>query len=327
MARGITEADVHGAADALVAAGERPTVERIRAHLGTGSPNTVTRWLETWWQGLGGRLTQHDQVRVATANVPEAVAALAGQWWTLALDHAHGHAEEALSSERSALLDAQEGVGRERHRMEAERAQLRSDAERAHQAEQLAAARTVELERLVEQLQRQSDELTRQRDAAASRLTEVDAAHEALQRQLRQAQETARTDRETLTQHARATEDRAHAEVDRARQETKEAQRHAAALQKEAARAERQYRDALERLQAAAGNQRQELAVQQARADALEAQLTKLQDLPAALEAAWRQRTDQPPAPKPVRPARPGRARAKGQAALTAGSPKPERKP
>lgn len=38
MARGITELDVHGAADALVAKGERPTVERVRAHLGTGSP-------------------------------------------------------------------------------------------------------------------------------------------------------------------------------------------------------------------------------------------------------------------------------------------------
>lgn len=56
MARGITESDVHTAADEIVAAGDRPTVERIRAHLGTGSPNTVTRWLETWWQALGPRL-------------------------------------------------------------------------------------------------------------------------------------------------------------------------------------------------------------------------------------------------------------------------------
>ncbi|MCC8469305.1 DNA-binding protein, partial [Xanthomonas phaseoli] len=36
MARGITESDVHCAADALVADGKRPTVERIRAYLGTG---------------------------------------------------------------------------------------------------------------------------------------------------------------------------------------------------------------------------------------------------------------------------------------------------
>lgn len=56
MPKDISETDVHQAADALVAQGERPTIERIRAHLGTGSPNTVTRWLETWWQRLDERL-------------------------------------------------------------------------------------------------------------------------------------------------------------------------------------------------------------------------------------------------------------------------------
>ena len=33
MARGITESDVHTAADEIVGLGERPTVERVRAHL------------------------------------------------------------------------------------------------------------------------------------------------------------------------------------------------------------------------------------------------------------------------------------------------------
>ncbi len=57
MAKGITQDQVDTAADALVTSGERPTVERIRAFLGTGSPNTVTRMLEGWWQSLGRRLT------------------------------------------------------------------------------------------------------------------------------------------------------------------------------------------------------------------------------------------------------------------------------
>lgn len=48
MARGITELDFHQAADSVVLAGERPTVERIRAVLGTGSPNTVIR---IWTRG------------------------------------------------------------------------------------------------------------------------------------------------------------------------------------------------------------------------------------------------------------------------------------
>lgn len=46
MARGITEEDVHKAADAIVGRGERPTIERIRAELGRGSPNTVNRYLD-----------------------------------------------------------------------------------------------------------------------------------------------------------------------------------------------------------------------------------------------------------------------------------------
>ena len=68
----------------LYMAAERPTVERIRAHLGTGSPNTVTRHLDTWWQGLGRRL-HTQQVRLAVPDAPEVVAALAGEWWERAL--------------------------------------------------------------------------------------------------------------------------------------------------------------------------------------------------------------------------------------------------
>lgn len=48
MARGITQDQVNRAADAIMAAGENPTVEKVRAELGTGSPNTVTRMLDTW---------------------------------------------------------------------------------------------------------------------------------------------------------------------------------------------------------------------------------------------------------------------------------------
>ena len=87
MARGITETDVHTAADELVAAGERPTVERIRAHLGTGSPNTVTRHLDTWWQALGGRL-EAQRKHLSMSEAPEAVATLAAQWWGVALEAA-----------------------------------------------------------------------------------------------------------------------------------------------------------------------------------------------------------------------------------------------
>lgn len=56
MARGITEADVLEAADALLARGERPTIERVRQELGRGSPNTVNRHLDAWWSSLAQRV-------------------------------------------------------------------------------------------------------------------------------------------------------------------------------------------------------------------------------------------------------------------------------
>ena len=94
MARGITESDVHTAADELVANGERPTVERIRAHLGTGSPNTVTRWLDTWWKNLGVRLQSK---RPDLKEAPAVLAELAGQWWALAQQHSRELVLEELT--------------------------------------------------------------------------------------------------------------------------------------------------------------------------------------------------------------------------------------
>lgn len=48
MARGITQEQVNSAIEQLLLSGERPTIERVRAALGTGSPNTLTRMLDVW---------------------------------------------------------------------------------------------------------------------------------------------------------------------------------------------------------------------------------------------------------------------------------------
>ena len=44
--RGVTASDVERAADSLLRVGERPTIERIREKLGTGSPNTINPLLD-----------------------------------------------------------------------------------------------------------------------------------------------------------------------------------------------------------------------------------------------------------------------------------------
>ncbi len=299
MARGITESDVHTAADEIVGAGERPTVERIRAHLGTGSPNTVTRWLETWWRALGARLGTH-QHSLSVPDAPEAVAKLAGAWWALALEHARSEAENGFADQQVALQNAQEALSREREGFAAEEMALRNAAAEASQSERLATARAVELQRLVSQLEGEIKEQERQRNAALDRASDAEVARQAAEIRLQAMADEARAEREGLTQHVRAIEDRAHREVDLARQDAKELRGHVAATKRAHASAEKASFQSVQRAKAEAVEASREAGAQRARADALEEQLAKLKDLPAALEAAWRQRSPTAKARKPA---------------------------
>lgn len=200
MARGIIESDVHTAADELVAKGERPTVERIRAHLGTGSPNTVTRWLETWWNRLGTRLQPR---RPDFNDAPAVLAELAGQWWELALKHAKeaalrefAESEQSLATQRDAL-DARSQVVAD------ELSQMRSERAAAMAGERVATTQAAELERLVDQLRLQISELTDQRDLGLRRADRAEAARQQLDARLHEALETAKSEREDWTELAR----------------------------------------------------------------------------------------------------------------------------
>ncbi len=232
MAKGITEMQVHTAADALVAAGERPTVERIRAHLGTGSPNTVTRLLDSWWQALGARLTaQH-----AVASIPDApseIAALAGQWWARACQQAREVVEADVTGVRMQLANDRVDLDRDRELFQQTQTGLEHALTQAQQAETAMAARLADVQRLVEQQANQLADLTQQRDALQTRNERGEAECRSVMERL-QAQETAATaERELLAQQLRAAEDPSHAEVDRARQESKGLRTRLSAAEKE----------------------------------------------------------------------------------------------
>ena len=53
---GVQLEDVCAAADALIAQGLKPTIERVRRHLGGGSPNTESHLLDEWFARLPQRL-------------------------------------------------------------------------------------------------------------------------------------------------------------------------------------------------------------------------------------------------------------------------------
>ena len=106
-ARGVTSSDVSQAADALLRAGERPTVEKIRTAIGSGSPNTVGPLLDAWWRRLAGRL---DAGPAAFHRLPESVAHVAESLWMQALEEGRRRAlleqrmtDRALAQDKECL--------------------------------------------------------------------------------------------------------------------------------------------------------------------------------------------------------------------------------
>lgn len=288
MARGITEDQVHTAADALVANGERPTVERVRAHLGTGSPNTVVRWLETWWKTLGVRLQEHT-ARMDIPKAPEAVAELAGRWWAVALEHAKTTAERSLALEWTALNEALADLEQRREGFTQEAAALRQRCDEAIGARDLANVRADELGRLIDQLQAQVRELARHRDTAIASTSEAEAERREVEGRLQALQEEFASERDDLTKYVRSLENRAHAEVDASRQEIRDLKRQVAALSRQHAATELASRSELEELRVKAESAVRDAAVQRAKVEALEAQLVHLRDLPKTLKSALRE--------------------------------------
>jgi chromosome segregation ATPase len=284
MAKGVTQEQVNAAIDALVGAGERPTIERVRAALGTGSPNTLTRMLEVWWAALGDRLSIQRQ-KVAMPDAPAEVSTLASQLWELALGAARAEARVALQGER-AQLEA------DRTQLAADRSQIQQAIQThcqtvsaAQQAQSIAETRLVDAQQLAERHGQQLADVLRQRDALQTRSEQLTEEIAALGSRRQHQAAAATAQRESHALHVRATEDRSHAEVDRARQETKDLRAQLSALEREHHVRERQHDEARGSLIAA----QREAASQRARSDALEQQLARLGELHAKLQATLAQ--------------------------------------
>ncbi|WP_353190862.1 DNA-binding protein [Pandoraea pnomenusa] len=237
--RGISEQDVWTAADALLMAGQRPTIERIRQQLGRGSPNTVSPYLDAWFAGLGVRLQGRGAASAGLpegVEMPETVARAALDLWTLAIQEGRAAlAEEAAA--RRALLDAREAeLASEREALEQARAVLH---ERIAAAETSAAdARQARDEAQAQARRAEALLIDAQADAVASRQA-VSVARDAMQAlQDEHVAHRAHWDAERarLGERADANERRLMLELDAARESIK-------SLQQERKQAQRQLQD------------------------------------------------------------------------------------
>src|SRR3984957_7073838 len=103
--RGIVQSDVSHAAASLLRAGDRPTIEKIRAKIGRGSPNTINPMLDAWWKTLSARL---DSGPAALHRLPESIAHIAEAMWMQALEEGKRRALlEQRDTARVAELDKQ----------------------------------------------------------------------------------------------------------------------------------------------------------------------------------------------------------------------------
>ena len=228
MARGVTQDQVTRAADALLARGERPTIEKVRAELGTGSPNTLLRLLEVWWAELAGRLDA--QARAQLPGVPEPVQRAMMTLWSEAVVETRRDAEARLG-EREQVLAAREADVQ--HQLEAARsADVTVKEERSRAIADLAHVATA-----LEQERQHAAALQGSLSEAVQSLRDAQVTIEALRRAGEEALRRYRVDLERTT----AGEQRWLTEVDRAREETKAALQDAKRARAELAK-ERQQR-------------------------------------------------------------------------------------
>lgn len=235
MPRGITQDQVNAAADAILGTGENPTVEKVRAELGTGSPNTVTRMLDAWRNQLGERLRQLSALPELPTPVGQAMMGL----WQLATEHASQAIAGRFAEERAALEAARSALATERQDWSARLEAAETDRARALAAKDLAEHACATLDAQLQDSHALRADLAQQRDRLQVQCDQLTVELQGLRAQLAEQQQAAAAERARQEAYVRNLEDRTHQEVDRLRQETKQWQQRLEAAERTHREAER----------------------------------------------------------------------------------------
>eukprot|EP01133_Synstelium_polycarpum_P005906 gene5906-6836_t len=271
MAVGVPENDVFAVADAVLARGERPTVERVRLELGRGSPARIGGLLDQWWARLAERLSGETRLPTLPAGVSQAFVAV----WQQAIHLAQSVAEEALAEQRQVLAAERERVASVEDQARQDAALARQHAMAAQTTQQVSETRFADLEMLLEERTTQMNELQRHRDVLLRDGHDIQQQNHALQQDLQALREKHEQDRTAQDTYLRGVEDRAYREIDRAREEGK-----TALIQlKAASRKNDELQRKLESSQGELSQTQQRAAAQLARAETLEQQLIQTREL------------------------------------------------
>jgi hypothetical protein len=136
------------AADRILQSGRRPTVEGVRELLGGGSPNSVTTYINDWYQHLGTRLVTAE---TPLAGFPSEAVSLMTELWRLAAKDQGGSDADSVAETTSRILaaerDALEAEAKSLQTLNQELARHRATAEKSlAEARALLARREAALE-------------------------------------------------------------------------------------------------------------------------------------------------------------------------------------
>lgn len=291
MARaGVTQEEVNRAADGLLQAGERPTIERVRAVLGTGSQSTLMRLLDNWWSDVGRRLCAQE-AKMALPAAPESVVLAASALWTAALADATAISERALEAARSDVARQAEALSAREQDLVASLNQANRAAAEANQSRIVAESKLAEIERLTQHQALQISDLQTQRDRLANERDSLVQRMATATEQLNKQTESAIADRQALEAQQRVHEDRWAKEIDRARQESAKLQTRLTRVEHDAGVSAREAADKFEALTAALRIIERDHASASARLTASDAEIARLHSQLALTSSAARPKT------------------------------------
>lgn len=291
LPRGVQTADVWDAADAVLMAGQRPTIERVRQKLGRGSPNTVAPMLEAWFAQLGQRLGSMPGRGAGNAAVPGAMTTpgqpqppatvldMAQALWDAALGQAQQAAQQQWESAQAELAHQRSQLTADRAELERERQTLAQQHSTLEQMLALSRTQVGDLTRRLADADVWRLEKEQSVAVLTNRLEDLRQQHRQLQQRLDDTVSAQAQERQRLQDRATENEHRLLNEVDLARQEAKTARQTLASQQKQWEQAARQADEQLKATQA-------RLQAAQTQSAASQTQLAPLQRRNAELETS-----------------------------------------
>ena len=218
--RGVQQEDVWSAADALIADGLRPTIERVRQKIGRGSPNTVSPMLESWFATLSSRLGMSG-VKPQTSNTPVELQQIAENLWSAALKISRQEALDEISQSQHALSEAKQALQlREDELLQKERV-LAAQYSALEAARCAAVEKSDDLMSRLTQMQVTSSKRDMEVEILHKKLNALDAERESERQLSSEAAKQHQIERQKYQERSDAMQRKFLEEIDNARQEVK----------------------------------------------------------------------------------------------------------